>query len=161
MNPNELFAAAPELMKKWTATSLAVASSLEPTLIRLVEIRASQINGCANCINMHTQDAREKGETEQRIYLLSAWREAPCYSDRERAALGWTEALTRLSEGHRQLEGARNALEAQFSKEEQVKLTLMVNVINGWNRIAVGFSQFVDPAEAKSIAAKATEKAAA
>jgi AhpD family alkylhydroperoxidase len=154
MTPNELFAAAPELMKKWTATSLAVAGSLEPTLIRLVEIRASQINGCANCINMHAADAREKGETEQRIYLLSAWREAPCYSERERAALGWTEALTRLSEGHA-LDGAREALKGQFSKEEQVKLTLMINVINGWNRIAVGFSQFVDPAEAKAIATKA------
>src|SRR6201985_2236105 len=144
MTPNELFGAAPDLMKKWTATSVAVASSLEPTLIHLVEIRASQINGCANCINMHTQDARAKGETEQRIYLLSAWREAPCYTDRERAALGWTEALTRLSEGH-ELDAAREALAAQFSKEEQVKLTLMINVINGWNRIAVGFRQFVDP----------------
>jgi AhpD family alkylhydroperoxidase len=155
MTPNELFAAAPELMKKWTATSLAIASSVEPTLMRLVEIRASQINGCANCINMHAAEAREKGETEQRIYLLSTWREAPCYTDRERAALGWTEALTRLSEGH-QLEGAREALKAQFTEEEQVKLTLMVNVINGWNRIAVGFRQFVDPAEAKAAAAKAT-----
>jgi AhpD family alkylhydroperoxidase len=161
MTPNELFAAAPELMKKWTAASLAVASSLDPTLVHLVEIRASQINGCANCLNMHTAAAREKGETEQRIYLLSAWREAPCYTDRERAALGWTDALTRLSEGH-ELEGAREALWVQFSKEEQVKLTLMINIINGWNRIALGFRQFVDPAEAKSIAAKATaEKAAA
>jgi AhpD family alkylhydroperoxidase len=154
MNANDLFAVAPELMKKWTATSLAVSSSLEPTLVGLVEIRASQINGCANCINMHTQDARAKGETEQRIYLLSAWREAPCYTDRERAALGWTEALTRLSEGH-QLESAREALKAQFTEQEQVKLTLMINIINGWNRIAVGFNQFVDPAEAKSAAAKA------
>ena len=154
MNANELFAAAPELMKKWTATSLAIASSLDPALVRLVEIRASQINGCANCINMHTAEAREKGETEQRIYLLSAWREAPCYTDRERAALGWTEALTRLSEGHR-LEAPREALKAEFTAQEQVKLTLMVNIINGWNRIAVGFSQFVDPAEAKTFAAKA------
>src|SRR5579863_3894981 len=159
MNANDLFAAAPELMKKWTATSVAVASSLDPTLMNLVEIRASQINGCANCINMHTQDARSKGETEQHIYLLSAWREAPCYTDRERAALGWTEALTRLSEGHHHLEAAREALEAQFTAEEQVKLTLMINVINGWNRIAVGFRQFVDPAEAKSVAAKATNTA--
>src|SRR5262245_1480075 len=153
MTVNDLLAAAPELMKKWTAASLAVASSLEPTLIRLVEIRASQINGCANCINMHAQDARAKGETEQRIYLLSAWREAPCYSDRERAALGWTEALTRLSEGHA-LEKVREDLQAHFTKEEQVKLTLMIHIINGWNRIAVGFRQFVDPAEAK-IAAQA------
>jgi AhpD family alkylhydroperoxidase len=154
MNANDLFAVAPELMKKWTTTSLAVASSLEPTLVGLVEIRASQINGCANCINMHTQDARARGETEQRIYLLSAWREAPYYTDRERAALGWTEVLTRLSEGH-QLESARKALKAQFTEQEQVKLTLMINIINGWNRIAVGFSQFIDPAEAKSAAAKA------
>lgn len=151
MTPNELFAAAPDLMKKWTATSLAAASSLEPTLIRLVEIRASQINGCANCINMHAEEARAKGETEQRIYLLSAWREAPCYTDRERAALGWTEALTRLSEGHTHAR-AREALKAQFSAEEQVKLTLMINVINGWNRIAVGFGMFLDPAAAKSAA---------
>ena len=116
-----------------------------------MEIRASQINGCANCINMHTAEARAKGETEQRIYLLSAWREAPCYTDRERAALGWTEALTRLSEGPRPT-SAYEALQAQFSEEEQVKLTLMINVINGWNRIAVGFGLFADPADAKSMA---------
>ena len=160
MTANDLFAVAPDLMKKWTGTSIAIASSLEPALVRLVEIRASQINGCANCINMHAADARAKGETEQRIYLLSAWREAPCYAERERAALGWTEALTRLSEG-RELDGAREALQAHFTEAEQVKLTLMINVINGWNRIAVGFRQFVDPAEAKSVAAKAVDKAAA
>ena len=96
MNANDLFAAAPELMKKWAAISVAAVSSLEPALIGLVEIRSSQINGCANCINMHTQEARAKGETNQRIDLLSAWRDAPCYTGRERAALGWTEALTRL-----------------------------------------------------------------
>ena len=151
MNANDLFAAAPELMKKWTATSVAVAASLEPSLAALVEIRASQINGCANCINMHTQEARAKGETEQRLYLLSAWREAPCYTERERAALAWTEALTRIAEGH-SLESAREGLWNHFNKEEQVKLTLMINVINGWNRIAVGFGQFVDPAVAKSAA---------
>ncbi len=154
MNANELFAAAPELVKKWTATSLAIASSLEPTLVRLVEIRASQINGCANCLNMHTADARAKGETEQRIYLLSAWHEAPCYTDRERAALGWTDALTRLCEGP-MLASAREALNAQFTKEEQVKLTLMITIINGWNRIAVGFGMFIDPAEAKTAQAAA------
>ena len=137
------FAAAPELMKKWLATSMAIASSLDPALMALVEIRASQINGCANCINLHTTHAREKGETEQRIYLLSAWREAPCYTDRERAALGWTEALTRMSEGHTH-ESAYGALKAEFTEEEQVKLTLMINVINGWNRIAVGFGLFYD-----------------
>jgi AhpD family alkylhydroperoxidase len=149
------FAAAPSLMKNWHGTSLAIASSLEPGLVHLVEIRASQINGCANCLNMHTVFAREGGETEQRIYLLSAWREAPCYSDRERAALGWTEALTRLSEGHTH-ESAYEALKAQFTEEEQVKLTLMINIINGWNRLAVGFKAWADPA-----AVKAAAKAAA
>ncbi|WEX90353.1 carboxymuconolactone decarboxylase family protein [Sinorhizobium garamanticum] len=147
----DLFAAAPSLMKSWMSTSVATASSLEPILAELVKIRASQINGCANCINMHTVEARENGETEQRIYLLSAWREAPCYSDRERAALGWTEALTRLSEGHAH-ESAYEALKAQFTEEEQVKLTLMINVINGWNRLAVGFGLWVDPAAAKAAA---------
>jgi len=144
-------AAAPELMKTWLRTSIAIASSLEPTLAGLVEIRASQINGCANCINMHAQEARAKGETEQRIYLLSAWREAPCYTDRERAALGWTEALTRLSEGHTHAT-AYEALKAEFTEEEQVKLTLMINVINGYNRLAVGFGGWADPATVKAAA---------
>ena len=148
------FAAAPELMKTWTRTSMAVASSLEPTLIELVKIRASQINGCANCINMHTAEARANGETEQRIYLLSAWREAPCYTDRERAALGWTEALTRLSEGHTH-EAAYDALKQHFSEEERVKLTLMINIINGWNRLAVGFGMFADTQAVKATQAKA------
>ena len=150
----DLFAAAPALMKNWMGTSVAVAANVDGHSIELVKIRASQINGCANCINMHTQEAREKGETEQRIYLLSAWREAPCYSERERAALGWTEALTRLSEGHAH-EKAYEALKQHFTEEEQVKLTLMINVINGWNRLAVGFGLWVNPAEAKAAQAAA------
>ncbi|MBP1851789.1 carboxymuconolactone decarboxylase family protein [Rhizobium halophytocola] len=143
----DLFAAAPPLAKKWMELSIAVGASLEPSLMELVKIRASQINACANCLNMHTAEARAKGETEARIYLLSAWREAPCYSSRERAALAWTEALTRLSEEHRQDE-AYTLLQAEFSEEEQVKLTLMINVINGWNRLAVGFGLWVEPAAA-------------
>ena len=154
MTPNDLFAAAPDLVRKWTATSVAVASSLDPTLMHLVEIRASQINGCANCLNMHTEAARAHGESEKRLYLLSAWREAPCFSARERAALEWTEALTRLSESHA-VRGAYEALQAQFTPEDQVKLTLMITVINGWKRISVGFGLFVDPAEAREAAAKA------
>jgi len=146
LNP---YTAAPQLMKSWTGISTIIANSLDPQLVELVKIRASQINGCANCINMHTIEAREKGETEQRIYLLSAWREAPCYSDRERAALDWTEALTRLSEGHGQ-EAAYAALAAHFSEEEQVKLTLMINVINSWNRLAVGFGLWIEPTVAKA-----------
>lgn len=149
------FAAAPAQMKSWMGTSLAVAGSLEHSLVSLVEVRASQINACANCINMHTTEARQKGETEQRLYLLSAWREAPCYTERERAALAWTEALTRLSEGHAELERARSALNDYFSKEEQVKLTLMINVINGWNRLAVGFGLWIEPAAAKAVQAAA------
>jgi AhpD family alkylhydroperoxidase len=145
------FAAAPSLMKDWHRTSLAISAGLEPALAELVKIRASQINCCANCLNMHTVFARESGETEQRLYLLAAWREAPCYSERERAALGWTEALTRLSEGHAHA-GAYEALKAQFTEEEQVKLTLMIVVINGWNRIAVGFGGFADPAAVKAAA---------
>jgi AhpD family alkylhydroperoxidase len=147
-------AAAPSVMKEWHRASLAISASLDPGLAELVEIRSSQINGCANCINLHATYARERGETEQRVYLLPAWREAPCYTDRERAALGWTEALTRICEGHTH-EAAYEALEAHFSEEERVKLTLMINIINGWNRIAVGFGGFVDPA-----ALKASNKAA-
>jgi AhpD family alkylhydroperoxidase len=145
------FAAAPALMKEWYRASMAVTASLDPILVGLVEVRASQINGCANCLNMHTVFAREHGETEQRLYLLSAWQEAPCYDARERAALGWTDVLTRLSERH-DLEDAYQALDAQFSKEEQVKLTLMINIINGWNRIAVGFKAWADPAAVKAAA---------
>ncbi|WP_105439548.1 carboxymuconolactone decarboxylase family protein [Neorhizobium sp. T25_13] len=151
LNP---FATAPSLMKAWMGVSADVAESLEHSLIELVKIRSSQINGCANCINMHTIEARARGESEQRIYLLSAWREAPCYSDRERAALGWTEALTRLSEGHSSQSGYE-ALKAEFTEEEQVKLTLMINVINGWNRLAVGFGLWNNAAGAKTAQAAA------
>ncbi len=145
------FAAAPSVMKPWFAASTAIAAGLEPSLIELVKVRASQINQCANCINMHTAEARAKGETEQRIYLLSAWREAPVFTARERAALAWTDALTRLSEGHTHSE-AYTALAEAFSEEEQVKLTLMINIINGWNRLAVGFDLWLEPAPAKAAA---------
>jgi AhpD family alkylhydroperoxidase len=147
----DVLAAAPALAKEWMNTSLAINASLEPTLVGLVKIRASQLNGCANCLNMHTVEARAKGETEQRIYLLSAWREAPCYTDRERAALAWTDALTRLSHGHTH-EAAYEALRAQFSDEEQVKLTLVINIINGWNRLPVGFSVWMEQPATKAAA---------
>ena len=147
------FAAAPALVKQWMGTSIAINDSLEPTLVELVKIRASQINQCANCINMHTGEAREKGESEQRIYMLSAWREAPCYSARERAALAWTEALTRISEGHGGKDEAYAQLAAQFSEEEQVKLTLIINIINGWNRLAVGFDLWIETPASRKLAA--------
>jgi AhpD family alkylhydroperoxidase len=149
----DLFATAPSLMKDYQRASIALDSArkFDPSLTELVKLRASQINGCANCINLHAVEARENGETEQRIYLLPAWREAPCYNDRERAALGWAEALTRLSEG-REHESAYEALKAQFTEEEQLKLTLTINNINGWNRIVVGFGLWADPAAIKAAA---------
>src|SRR3569833_4541658 len=135
-------AAAPELMKAFFAFSTQVGEScLVKPLLELVKIRASQINGCANCLNMHTYEARQADETEQRIHLIAAWREAPCYSERERAALAWTEHMTLVAE-KRAPEHVYEALAAQFSEEEQVKLTLMIIVINGWNRLAVGFDLF-------------------
>jgi AhpD family alkylhydroperoxidase len=141
---------APREMKAWHAASMTINASLDPKLVHLVEIRASQINGCANCLNMHTVFAREEGETEQRINLLPAWREAPCYSERERAALAWTEALTKISEGHTH-EAAYEALKAQFTEAEQIQLTLAINIINGWNRLAVGFGLWADPAQVKAM----------
>lgn len=105
--------------------------------MELVKIRASQINGCAVCLHMHTEAARKDDETEERLYLLNAWRESPLYSQRERAALAWTEALTLISDTHVS-EDVYQALETQFTAEEQVKLTLLIVTINGWNRLQVG-----------------------
>jgi AhpD family alkylhydroperoxidase len=138
-----LFAAAPELMKAFFAFSTKVEEGgLEKPLLELVKIRASQINGCANCLNMHTYEARKAGETEQRLHLIAAWREAPCYSDRERAAFAWTEHLTLVADKGAPPADVLDALETQFSEEEQVKLSMMINVINAWNRLAVGFGMF-------------------
>ena len=133
------FAAAPAPMKSWLDWSTSILKSgLEDSLMELVKIRASQINGCAVCLHMHTAAARKQGETEERLYLLDAWRESPLYSARERAALAWTEALTLVSETHAPDE-TYQALQAQFTPEEQVALTLLIVTINGWNRIQVGF----------------------
>ena len=106
--------------------------------MELVKIRASQINGCAVCLHMHTAAARKNGETEARLYLLDAWRDSPLYSERERAALGWTEALTLLHSTHAP-DNVYETLRAQFTEEEQVKLTLLIVAINGWNRLAIAF----------------------
>ena len=113
-------------------------SGLEHSLLELVKMRASQINGCAYCLDMHSKDARAAGETEQRLFLLDAWREAPFYSARERAALEWTEALTLITEGHVPDEVFRSVRE-HFSEEELANLTLAVVAINGWNRICISF----------------------
>jgi AhpD family alkylhydroperoxidase len=142
------FQIAPEPIKALTALEAAVqGSGLEQSLIELVKTRASQINGCAFCINMHTQDARKHGETEQRLYLLNAWREAPVYSDRERAALAWTEAVTLISETHAP-DDAYDELRKHFSETEAVNLTILVGTINAWNRLAISF-RAVPPVKAK------------
>jgi len=119
-------------------TYVAKSSSLEPSLLELVRFRASQINGCAYCLDMHSKDARAHGESEQRLYALSAWRETPFFSDRERAALEWTEAITLISEGHAP-DHIYAEVRQHFTEEELVNLTLAIVAINGWNRLAIAF----------------------
>jgi len=111
-------------------------SGLEPDIFELVRVRASQINGCAFCIDMHTKEARAAGESEQRLYALEAWRETPFFSEREQAALEWTEAVTRVSERHVPDEVYERARE-QFTEKELVELTMAVVATNGWNRLAI------------------------
>lgn len=111
---------------------------IEQRLLELVMVRASQINGCAFCIDMHTKDARAHGETEQRLYGLNAWRETPFYTDRERAALAWTEAVTLVADGHVPDEAYEQARQ-HFEEKELVDLTFAIVAINGWNRLAVAF----------------------
>jgi AhpD family alkylhydroperoxidase len=113
--------------------------SLEPSLKELVKMRASQINGCAYCIDMHSKDARAKGETEQRLYGLSAWKETPFYSERERAALLWTEKLTLIAEEQEVSDDVYERVRQHFTEQEIMDLTLAVVAINGWNRIALSF----------------------
>jgi len=113
-------------------------SSVEQSLLDLVAFRASQINGCAYCLDMHSKDLRAHGETEQRLYMLDAWRESPLYTDRERAALAWTEAVTKLEKKNVPDDVYEEALR-QFSEEELVDLTIAVITINSWNRINVAF----------------------
>jgi AhpD family alkylhydroperoxidase len=110
---------------------------LDKSLTELVKLRASQINGCAFCLDMHTKDARKNGETEQRLYVLNAWREAPFYTERERAALAWTEHLTRLPIEHASTT-AYDRLHALFSETEAANLTVLIGMINLWNRVSIG-----------------------
>ncbi len=123
-----------------------VSAGVERTLLELVKLRASQLNGCAFCLNMHSVDARKLGERQERLDLLAAWREAPCFTERERAALAWTDALTLLAHDHVP-DSVYATAKASFSDEELVNLTAAVVAINGWNRIAVAF-RFVPPVEA-------------
>jgi AhpD family alkylhydroperoxidase len=113
-------------------------SKLEASLIELIYMRSSQINGCAFCIDMHSKDARANGETEQRLYALAAWRESSFFTNRERAALAWTEALTLITEDHVP-DSVYEEVKQEFSDEEMVNLTVAINTINGWNRIAISF----------------------
>jgi AhpD family alkylhydroperoxidase len=135
----DYFSAAPEVVRAMMAMQHSVDNlSLERGLVELVKIRASQLNGCAYCIHMHTTDARKHGESEMRLYLLSAWRESPLYSKRERAALEWTETLTLIAQTQVP-DDAYALLNEHFSAQEQVELTLAITTINAWNRFAVGF----------------------
>src|SRR6201986_1388787 len=133
------YQAAPDAMKAMMALENQIASSgLEQSLMELVKTRASQINGCAFCIDMRARDARKRGEAEQRLYLLNAWREAPCYTDRERAALAWTEAVTLIAETHAP-EDVYNEVSAHFSEAYTVNLTMLSGTIDTWNRLSTCF----------------------
>lgn len=135
----DFYTASPDALKAMIALETAVSKlPLEKPLIELVKLRASQINGCAFCIDMHTADALKAGETTRRLFAVTAWREAPFFTDRERAALLWTETLTQLSLTHAPDEDYE-AVKAQFSDKEMVDLTVAINTINSWNRLAVGF----------------------
>ncbi|MDW2982218.1 MAG: carboxymuconolactone decarboxylase family protein [Rhodanobacter sp.] len=128
----------PDAVKPLFALSEYVRKSgLEPGLIELVQMRVSQLNGCAYCLDMHSQDARAAGETEQRLYLLQAWREAPFYSPRERAALAWCEAVTRLDPIHGVPDEVYEEALAEFGEEQLIDLNMAVIAINSWNRIAI------------------------
>ena len=136
LNP---FAAAPEMIAAMTAFETAVASSgLEHSLIELVKTRASQINGCAFCLHMHTRDARAAGESEERLHLLAAWWESSLFTPREKAALTWTESLTLIAQT-RAPDADYAVMREEFDEAEAVKLTMLIGAINVWNRLAVGF----------------------
>jgi AhpD family alkylhydroperoxidase len=146
----DAYAAAPAAMKAVLGVESYIRGcGLEPGLVKLVEMRASQINGCAFCLDMHSRDARRRGETEQRLYLLDAWREVPLYSPRERAALAWTEALTRVAETRAPDEDYAE-LRRHFSEKEAVDLTTLVGLINLWNRLAIGFRKQPPVGEAEA-----------
>jgi AhpD family alkylhydroperoxidase len=128
-------------------------STLEPALRHLINVRASQINGCAYCIDMHTKEARAAGETEQRLYLLNTWREAPFYTERERAALAWTDAATRIAD-HGMADDVYSAAQRVFSDEELTALALAVVQINSWDRLVIPFGAEVGsyrPADARAM----------
>ncbi|MET1029051.1 MAG: carboxymuconolactone decarboxylase family protein [Dongiaceae bacterium] len=149
----DAYKAAPEAYKAIMALEAYIQQcGLEKSLIELVKMRASQINGCAFCLDMHSKDARKGGETEQRLYLLNAWHESPLYSERERAALAWTDSLTLIANTHAP-EDVFEQVRAQFKDAELVNLTTLIGLINMWNRIAIGFrNQHPVTAKAQAVA---------
>jgi AhpD family alkylhydroperoxidase len=148
LNP---YQAAPETVKALMALEDHLAKSgLETSLYHLVKTRASQINGCAYCIHMHSREARARGETEERLYLLDAWRESPLYSERERAALAWTDSLTLIAETHAP-DDVFEEVKKHFSDDEIVKLTILIGAINTWNRLAISMRS-VHPVKAPAAA---------
>jgi AhpD family alkylhydroperoxidase len=133
------YKAAPDAMRAVQRVEAYIQQcGLEKNLIELVKMRASQINGCAYCLDVHSKDARRGGETEQRLYLLDSWHESPLYTERERAALAWTEALTRVAETHAP-DAAFDEVRRHFEDKELVDLTTLIGLINLWNRVAIGF----------------------
>jgi AhpD family alkylhydroperoxidase len=135
------YAASPKAIKAWTALETFLAeSSIDKPLAELVRLRASQINGCAFCVDMHTADARKDGETERRLYAVSVWRDTPFFTDRERAALAWTERMTTVAQQHPS-DAEYAELAAHFSPQEMVELTMLISTISGWNRFAIGFGK--------------------
>ena len=145
------FQAAPDLMKAVLALSEASkASVLETGIKELVKIRASQINGCAFCLEMHTREARALGESEERLHLIAGWRESPLYNARERAALAWTEALTLVADTHAP-DDVYDTARQQFTDQELTELTVGIGLINLWNRAQVGF-RAIHPVQKKAAA---------
>jgi AhpD family alkylhydroperoxidase len=145
------YAAAPKVLQAMLAlTKVPAESGLEHSLLELVKMRASQINGCAFCIHMHSREAIAAGETAERLMLLDAWRESPLFTERERAALAWTEALTLISQTHAPDE-VYEQVKAQFSDAELVNLTLSITTINAWNRFSIGFRS-IHPVEKQNAA---------
>jgi AhpD family alkylhydroperoxidase len=141
----DFYKASPDAAKAMLTLESAVKSlGLEPALLELLKLRASQINGCGYCVDMHSRDARKQGESERRLYAVAVWREAPFFTERERAALAWTESLTRIAET-RAPDADYEWLSSQFNERERVDLTLAINAINSWNRLAVGFRSVPSP----------------
>lgn len=135
----DYYSASREAMEAMLSLEKSVSRlGLEPQLLDLVKLRASQINGCAFCVDLHSREARQAGETERRLYALPVWRETPFFTERERAALAWTEAITLVADTHAP-DADYELLASHFNKKEMTDLTLAIVAINGWNRIAIGF----------------------